>query len=51
MNQMAKDTVEDALEMNFSTAELQRYSRQINLSQVGKEGQTTVAAFLPWRGS
>src|SRR5437899_9915061 len=39
MNQMAKDTVEDALEMNFSTAELQRYSRQINLSQVGKEGQ------------
>src|SRR2546421_5011073 len=39
MNQMAKDTVEDAVEMNFSTAELQRYSRQINLSQVGKEGQ------------
>src|SRR5438128_3517935 len=39
MNQMAKDAVEDALEMNFSTAELQRYSRQINLAQVGKEGQ------------
>src|SRR5512133_36743 len=39
MNQMAKDTAEDAVEMNFSTAELQRYSRQINLSQVGKEGQ------------
>src|SRR5437667_5132850 len=39
MNQMAKDTVEDVVEMNFSTAELQRYSRQINLSQVGKEGQ------------
>src|SRR6266403_4270848 len=39
MNQMAKDTVEDALEMNLSTAELQRYSRQINLSQVGQEGQ------------
>src|SRR5438045_8084977 len=36
---MAKDAVEDALEMNFSTAELQRYSRQINLSQGGKEGQ------------
>ena len=36
---MAKDTVEDAVEMNFSAAELQRYSRQINLSQVGKEGQ------------
>jgi len=26
MNQMAKDTVEDAVEMNFSAAELQRYS-------------------------
>src|SRR5437879_7471106 len=39
MNQMTKDAVEDALEMNFSTAELQRYSRQINLSQVGEEGQ------------
>src|SRR5881409_4491443 len=39
MNQMTKDAVEDALQMNFSSAELQRYSRQINLSQVGKEGQ------------
>src|SRR5438270_10178009 len=39
MNQMTKDAVEDALEINLSTAELQRYSRQINLSQVGKEGQ------------
>ena len=39
MSHMAKDAVKDALEMNLSSAELQRYSRQINLSQVGKEGQ------------
>ena len=49
---MAKVTLDKSnLEVDLSSDELLRYSRQINLAQVGKEDQTTVAAFLPWRGS
>jgi len=37
---MAKETLDKGgLEVGLSSDELQRYSRQINLSQVGKEGQ------------
>jgi len=40
LSPMAKETLDkDGLEVGLSSDELQRYSRQINLSQVGKEGQ------------